>query len=211
MLPFVLGAEAAAPNPAMSIDAVCAKALDKYKAGDVDGALDGYRTALAMQKDFPAAVYGQAAILFVKGDFQAASNGLQSYMNDVESDNFAWMWAYVAQARAGNPDRPTLSQMQAMVDEGTWFYSTLSLFLGTVSPEKYLADAKQSEDATRAEAVCRAQWLVAESYILAKDNDKAKAALTACVEAPGPFQWEREMGKAELKRIQEPPAPKAGQ
>jgi lipoprotein NlpI len=183
--------------------------VSQYQAGDMTAALDSFNKAIAMQKDCLMAIYGKAAIQFIQGKYQDSANSLEAYLGDTHSDTFAWMWSYVAQARGGSSDKGSLSQMQAMTDEGTWFYTVLGLFLGTSTPENLMSVVKDTEKPRLDAARLRAQFFIGESYLLAGDKAKAKDAFQACVDMAGPFQWERELAKAEIKQIGAVPAPPA--
>jgi len=184
------------------------EAVKKYQENDPDGALRILNQLAAAHPNFSPAVYGQAAIHFILGRFQQASDTLQKYLSAVQGDDFAWMWAYVAQARAGNPDRGTLSEVQALADPASWLYKTLDLFLGATSPDDYLKAAKETPKLQRDNTVCRAHFFIAEFHLLSKNAVKAKEAFQACVDQKGDFLWEREMSRAELKKLQEKPQAK---
>jgi len=190
-----------------------AKAVDdgilKYKAGDMDGALALFGQALNLQKDMPQAVYGKAAILFIEGKFGDATDVLQAYMANNIGDNFAWMWAYIASARNGNSDKATLTDMQAVTEENSWLGMTLPLFLGQTSPGDYIDRVKEGAATAGNMAgpeLVRAQFMAAEAVLLNGDKTQAGKLFQAAADAPGSFQWEREMAKAELKRLKGGPA-----
>ena len=184
---YAVGAETA--KPAKSAADFVNDGVKKYEAGDLAGALADFNTAAEKQKDLPQAVYGQAAVQFILGHYEQATKLLQKYLENNKIDNFAWMWSYVAEAHWTGQDKGTLSSMQAMTDEGTWFFNSLGLFLGNVTPQNYLKAAKETPEKERPEMLVRTYWLIGESYLLNDAKDKARENFDLTVKEKGPFQW----------------------
>jgi lipoprotein NlpI len=180
--------------------------MAKYQAGNLDGAMADFTKAYEEQKTIAQAYYGRAGVQFVMGKFTDASETLQKLLAVTQDDKYAWMLAYVANARGGNADRGALSSMQALTDEGSWFGQTLALFMDQMSPEDYLRSVKEASKGpgktiTDAETV-RTHFMVAEALLIKNDKDAAATHFKMAVDTKGDFQWEREMAKSELDRLE---------
>jgi tetratricopeptide (TPR) repeat protein len=216
-LAAVLALEAASAWPAEKASAkapaggkaagLVSNGVAKYQAGDRDGALVDFSRAIQAQKDYGPAYYAKASLLFVMGKYTDASDVLQKWVADNQNDTYGWMLAYVANARGGNADRGTLSGMQGLTDEGSWLGQTLALYMDQITPEKYIKAVKQiSAPGKRVEEaeMVSTNFFVGEALLIKGDKEGAAKYLKASADSEGPFQWAREMCKADLGRMEKP-------
>jgi lipoprotein NlpI len=183
--------------------------ITKYQAGDPGGALADFNKALDEQKDLASAHYARAAVQLVMGKFTDASDTLQKWVAMNQADTYAWMLAYIANARGGNADRATLSSMQAITEENSWLGQTLALYMDTMTPDAYVKNVKEMTTAAtgkkmEAAVMARTHFVVGEALLLKGDKDGAAKHFKMAVDATDSFQWEREMAKSELQRLGQP-------
>ncbi len=195
--------------------------VNNYLEEDMDAALRDFTRAFEADKHYAPAAHARAAMHFIRGDFGAVDGVLQEYMWDGPGDPDAWILGWIAQMRAGYGSRGMISQIRALVDARTWFADTLDVFLGTLDPEEYLRNVRahvavpplepdEVEDeeelaeiyttAWRQQQV-RALFYVGQAHIIHNRPEEAVEALEKAVETPGPFQWEREMARADIRRL----------
>ncbi len=186
------------------------KGISDYQAGNTVDATKAFDQALGENKQFPPAVYGKAALQFIDGKFGDSQGTLQAYMNaemgGVQgnmTDPYAWMWAYIAMARTQGADRAMLTDMQALVSGGSWFGQTVNLFLGQTPPDKYMTAVMEMNAGPdmAGPMTVRSNFMVGEALLTNGKAADSRKYFQAAADAPGSFQWDREMAKAELKRI----------
>jgi lipoprotein NlpI len=159
---------------------------------------------LLLKKDptAPAALYNRGRAEQLKGDYAAASEDFAAAMQNRNSNPYAALRLYIAQAQSGKADAAPLAAAAKAFPPDQWPLPIVAFYQGGVSEADLIAAAKVSNPATTANLVAETQYYLGQWALLQDDRKAARQHFEAAVAAKaGADNLEFVDAGLELKRL----------
>lgn len=168
---------------------------------DVPHALADLERAIAEAPDYAVGWFERGRIRFEGGDFKGAAADLNRAAELEPEDGFRVLWAYIAAARAGDPDAAkTLATRADALDLSDWPGPLVEVFLGRRTPES-VSEAEAPEGWERTGRRVEIEFYLAMRDLLGGDAATARKRLRAARDLGITEYIESRAAVAELARL----------
>lgn len=168
---------------------------------DIPRALADLERAIAEAPDDAVGWFERGRIRFEKGDFKGAAADFAEAAGRDPADGFRVLWAYLAAARAGDPEATkSLATRAEALDLSDWPGPLIEVFLGRRKPESVSA-AEAPEGWERTGRQVEIDFYLAQHDLLAGDDAVAAKRLRTARDLDVPEYIETRAAVAELARL----------
>jgi tetratricopeptide (TPR) repeat protein len=168
---------------------------------DIPRALADLERAIAEAPDDAVGWFERGRIRFENGDFKGAASDFAEAANRDPADGFRVLWAYLAAARAGDPEATkSLAARAGALDLSDWPGPLIEVFLGRRKPESVNA-AEAPEGWERTGRQVEIDFYLAQHDLLAGDDAVATKRLRTARDLDIPEYIETRAAVAELTRL----------
>ncbi len=162
-----------------------------------EGAFDD---ALRLEPGNVPALFGKGVAQWSQDNFDDAVATLEALAPLSPKDGYTTLWLAIAHASA-HKSNDGLKAWSQTVDRKTWPGPLVGLFAGESSPDAVLQAAQASDEVSRDNNLCEAQFYVAEWHLLRSETAAALPYLHQAAQTCPGNNLERETTSAELKRL----------
>jgi len=143
----------------------------------------------------------RARMRFFLGDFEGAEKDFLTYVALRPDRVYFALFAYIASARAGRPNRQTLRLVRSKMSTETWPGAAVKLFAEEMSPQECLKIASAPDPRKNRQQLCEAHFHVAHYYLIKGDRERAREHLKKCLATGLKGFIEYAGAKAELSHL----------
>jgi len=129
----------------------------------------------------PAAFYNRGRAQFLKGDYAAAAEDFGAAMQNRNSNPYAALRLYLAQAKLGKPDPAPLAATAKAFPADQWPLPIVAFYQGSLSEADLVASAKVSNATQAANLSAETQYYLGQWALLKDDRDAARQHFQAAV------------------------------
>ncbi len=171
-------------SPKMSL-AYNLRGTARVSLGKAQAAIADFAQQLALNPKDAAAFANRGFARFFTGEFAEAAQDFQSALELQPTALHLAIWRYLAQSRAGNPEKAKTELQKFLESESGpqgWVAESGRFLLGETSAEDLLAIAEGNIDKkVSAAQLCEAEFLIGQQDILSGNPEAAKAHFEAAV------------------------------
>jgi len=131
----------------------------------------------------PAALYNRGRAEQLKGDYAAAAEDFAGAMQNRNSNPYAALRLYIAQARGGKTDAAPLAAAAKAFPQDQWPLPIVAFYQGEMSEADLLAAAKVTDPKTTANLVAETRYYLGQWALLQDDRKAAQKHFEAAVAA----------------------------
>lgn len=178
-----------------------------YSIGDYRHAVQDYTTAILLNPNY-AKIYDMRGIAYYElGEHKQA---IQDYEKAIELDSkyeYSYLRAIISSGYLSNEEHKIrLERLSRHVEENksdAWIRSISMYYLGKITEEQLLAEAKKSGDTKETnERLCEAYYFIGEATLFKKDRRQALGFFTKAVKTGVVNFMEYNQAKAAIKKME---------